>query len=296
MPSKTVQAHIALFLVALIYGANYIIAKEVMDQEYIQPLGFILLRVLSGLVLFWLFAGFFIRKKIDWKDFPRIAACAVFGVATNQLFFFSGLKLTTPINAALIMTTTPMLVLVASALIIGERITSRKVLGILSGAAGAILLISYGKELSFNRAQLLGDLFIFINAAAFGVYLVIVRSLMLKYHPVTVMKWVFSFGIGLVFPFGFEQVGQVDWTHFPPSIWLAVAYVLVCTTFLTYLFNAFALKIVNPSTVSIYIYLQPLIAAILAITFAKDTFSWPKVLAAVLIFIGVHLVSRGNDQ
>lgn len=279
---------------AIIYGANYIIAKEVLDKEYIQPLGFILMRVFSGLCLFWLFSSIFVREQIEWKDLPRLATCAVFGIATNQLFFFSGLKLTTPINASLIMTTTPMLVLIASALIIGERITSKKILGIFIGACGAILLIAYGKEVRFNQQRFLGDFFIFINAASYGIYLVIVKSMMKKYHAFTVMKWVFTIGFFIVLPIGFNQVAVVEWASFPTSIWWAVAYVLICTTFLTYLFNAFALKIVNPSIVSIYIYLQPLVAAILAILYAKDELSGVKLIAGLLIFVGVHLVSRKN--
>ena len=195
--SKTLQAHIALFLVAVIYGGNYIVAKEVMDPGYIQPLAFIALRVGFGFILFWLFASTFIKESIDWKDFPRILTCAVFGVATNQLFFFSGLKLTTPINASLIMTTTPILVLIASALIIGEQITGKKIIGIILGASGAILLIAYGKDISFEQAHLLGDLFILINAISYGVYLVIVKTLMRKYHPITIMKWLFGIGFWL---------------------------------------------------------------------------------------------------
>lgn len=281
---------------AVIYGANFIVAKEVMGRDYIQPLAFIVLRVIAGVLLFWLFASAFVRESIDKKDLPHIAICAIFGVATNQLFFFSGLKLTTPINAALIMTTTPMLVLIASALIIGERITKRKITGIIVGASGAILLIAYGKSISFNQENLLGDILVLINATSYGIYLVIVKPLMHKYHPVTVMKWMFSIGFWMVLPFGFGQLGQIEWSGFPTDIWWAVAYVLICTTFLAYLFNAFALKIVNPSVVSIYIYLQPLLAALFAICLAKDELNMIKIVAAVLIFFGVHLVSGGKGK
>lgn len=294
--SPTVKAHIALFFVALIYGANYTIAKEVLDQDYIQPLGFILLRVVSGMLLFWAIHLLWIREKTDRKDIWLLFLCGLFGVAINQMFFFSGLKFTRPINASLIMTTTPILVLIASSLLIRERITTNKVIGILAGMGGAILLIGYGKEVVYRPEQALGDLMVFINASSFGIYLVLVGKLMRKYHPITVVKWVFTFGFLAVLPFGYGQLSSVNWNSFPPGIWAAVVYVLLCTTFLTYLFNAYALKRVQPTVVSSYIYLQPLLAGLIALLFGKDELTGIKLLAAILIFFGVYLVSQRRPK
>lgn len=289
--SSAFKAHLALFSVSLIYGGNYTIAKVVLDQEHIQPLAFILLRVMAGVLLFWSFHALVVRERMRRKDLGRIALCSVFGVAINQMFFFSGLKWTTPINASLIMTTTPILVLVISAILIGERITQRKVLGILLGAAGAILLIAYGEQISFGGKRLLGDLLIFVNASAFGIYLVLVKGLMDRYHPVTVVTWIFSFGLFLVLPFGIQDFTQIKWHTFDWQIWLAVAYVVIGTTFLAYLLNAYALKLVNASLVSVYIYLQPLFASLIALLSGKDSLNSIKVTAACLIFAGVYLVS-----
>ena len=292
--NETVKAHIALFLVALIYGGNYTIAKEVMDGGYLQPLTFILLRVTAGLAFFYVFHQAFIREKVARRDYGLLALCGLFGVALNQMLFFSGLKFTTPINASLIMTTTPILVLIASSLLIGERITGRKVLGILLGAAGAVLLISYGHRVTINREGLLGDLLVFGNATAYGIYLVLVKRLMQTYHPITVVRWVFTFGILFVFPFGAGGLPSVAWHTFPTGIWLSVAYVLICTTFLAYLFNAYALKTVEASVVSIYIYLQPLLATLIALLSAKDHLDGVKVTSAMLIFAGVYLAGRSS--
>ena len=295
MNSK-IKAHIALFSVALIYGANYTIAKDVLDNGYIKPIGFILMRVLTGLILFTLLHAIYVKEKVDRKDFIRLILCGLFGVAINQTFFFSGLKLTTPINASLIMTTTPILVLIASSIMIGEKITFRKILGILAGGTGAVLLILNGERINFAKSQILGDMMIFINATSYGIYLVIVKSLMKKYNPFTVVKWVFLFGTIFVLPFGFGELTEVKWETFDTHIWLAVAYVLLFTTFLAYLFNAYALKTVNPSVVSIYIYLQPLLATMIALIFAKDNLGGIKIISGVLIFIGVYLVSSFNQQ
>lgn len=293
--SSAVKAHIALFLVALIYGANYSIAKIVLDDEYIQPLGFVLMRVLSGVILFWLSHLLFVREKVERKDFILLFLCGIFGVAINQMLFFIGLKYTTPINASLIMTTTPILVLLISAFIIKEKITFQKMIGIALGALGAIILIAYGKEFSFQQNQFFGDLMIFINAVSYGIYLVFVKKLMMKYHPITVIKWVFTFGFIFVFPLGIDDLMEVQWSSFSPLVWWAVFYVLLAVTFLTYLLNGFALKIVNPSIVGIYIYLQPLLATSIALMMMKDELTLIKVIAGIFIFLGVYLVSRPSS-
>lgn len=286
------QAHLALFGVALIYGANYTIAREVLVSDSIQPQGFILFRVISGVFLFGLLYHGLIREKVWRKDVWLFALCGLFGVCINQIFFFRGLKLTGPIHASLIMTTTPIIVLVVSAFAIGERITWQKILGIAIGATGAVLLISHGQEVSFQSDQLWGDLQILINATSYGIYIVLVKSLMKRYHPFTVMYGLFIFGFFFVFPFGIQEALSVNWPAFTPGIWLGFVYVLLFTTFLTYLLNGFALKRLNASVVSIYIYLQPLLASTIALLLGKDEATVLKLAAAALIFVGVYLVSQ----
>ncbi|MBK7409652.1 MAG: EamA family transporter [Saprospirales bacterium] len=291
MPA-TWKAHTALFLVALIYGGNYSIAKVVLDDGYIQPKGFILLRVMTGVLLFTLLHRGWIREKINRADWWRLMICGLFGVAINQMFFFMGLKRTLPIHASLLMTTTPILVLIISSLLIRERITLRKIVGVILGAVGAVLLLTQGKQVGWSRTGLTGDLMVLVNAASYGLYLVLVRKLMLRYHPITVVRWVFSFGLLFVIPFGAGELVSVDWATFHTWIWLAVLYVLLFTTFFTYLFNAYALSVVTPSLVSFYIYLQPLLAAFIALLMGQDQLDWVKGGAAILIFSGVYLVSR----
>ncbi|MEZ4962548.1 MAG: EamA family transporter [Saprospiraceae bacterium] len=290
--SNRFKAHTALFFTALIYGANFTVAKEILDHDYVHPFALTLMRVLAGFLLFSLFHYFFIKEKIERKDIRLFVLCALTGVATNQLLFITGLKYTTHINAALIMTTTPILVLVASSLILKEAVTLKKMLGIGLGIAGAAILTLYGKKFAFQKEGLLGDIMVFVNAVSYGTYLVLVKSLMVKYHPLTVTKWVFSFGLLFVLPFGYHELANTPMNIFTPRIWMAIAYVLICTTFLAYLLNAFALKLVNPSTVSIYIYLQPLIATAIALSFGKDELNLTKVAAGMLIFSGVFLVSK----
>jgi len=258
--------------------------------DYIQPLGLVLARVSFGVLFFTIYHQLYVREQIEREDIKLLLLCGLFGVAINQMMFLKGLNWTTPINASLIMTTTPILVLIASAIYLKEKITAKKVSGIFLGAVGAILLITTSSSQSAGFGKL-GDLMIFINATSYGIYLVLVKRLLEKYHPLTVIRWVFTIGLVYVFPFGIREFSSVEWSGFTPMIWLALGFVLLFVTGLTYLFNAVSLKTLNASTVSFYIYFQPLLASLIALVFAKDELTWLKIVAGILIFTGVYLVS-----
>lgn len=258
--------------------------------EFIKPFGFIFVRVSVTTTLFFLLHRFWIKEKVEKKDFILLATCALFGVVVNQEMFFMGLSITTPINAALIMIMTPILVFVISFFMAHEKATWQKILGILLGAAGALIIIS-GKGFSFTGKTVLGDLFILINATSYAVYLVIVRPLMKKYHPLTVITWVFAFGLIPVTVFGFNQFQEIGWTTFTAQAWLGLAFVVVCTTFFAYLLNVLALREVHSSVVGAYIYLQPVLATIISVSLDKDEVTFEKILSAILIFSGVYMVS-----
>ena len=289
--NRFLHAHLALFGANLIYGLNYTLAKEVMPQ-YIQAFGFIFCRVTGALVLFWLVHALFYREKIERSDIPRLILCGLFGVAINQLLFFKGLDMTHPINASIIMTTNPILVLIMSTLIARERLNWFKALGVSLGIAGALILITMNRSFQFGDSTSLGDLLILINAASYGLYLVLVKKLMLKYKAITVIKWVFLFGYLVVFPVGFSEFRQIHWSAFTATVIWETVYVIVGTTFLAYLFNIYALKVISPTVASAYIYLQPVLASLFAVWMGKDEITLLKVSATALIFVGVYLVSR----
>jgi len=290
--SKVLLAHLALFSVQLIYAGSYTIAKMVMPQ-YIEPYGFIVIRVLTGCVLFWLAHWIFVREKIKREDIALLMICGVFGAGINQLTFFKGLSLTTPIDASLIIPTCPIMVLPIAAVLIGERITWRKFIGISLGAAGAVFLILYGKSVVDNPGEnrMVGNLYLLVNAAAYATYLVLVKSLLRKYHPLTIVKWVFTFGLILVTPFGIGELREVEWTTFTSGIWWAVFYVLFFVTFIAFLFNILALRVVSPAVASSYIYSQPFLATIIAFAAGKEMITVPQVAACLMIFAGLYLVS-----
>lgn len=296
MKSKNLLAHLAVFGANLIYGINYTVAKDVMP-EYLTPNGFIMVRVLGAVSMFWALSFVLkVREEIDSKDWLRLGLAGLFGVAVNQLFFFQGLSLTTPINAAIIMTINPVMVLLIAAIILRNRITLTKTAGIVLGLSGALVLTLYknGEWImpNFSGDTALGDLLVLINATSYAIYLVVVKPLMAKYEPLTVVKWVFAFGLLYVLPFGFNELINFNWGSFPPFIYGEIAFVVIGTTFFAYLFNMFGLKNLSPSVVSIYIYLQPFLATLFALAWGSDSLSVSQIMAACLVFGGVYLVSK----
>lgn len=293
--SKRNLALIGATLVSLIYGVTFTIAKDVMPA-YIDAYGFILLRVGGSVLLFWLVWLFMPKEKIALTDFPRIIAAAFFGVAFNMLTFFKGLSLTSPISAAVIMVSTPMIVLTLSAIIMKERMQKRKVFGIVLGLVGTAFLILYGKSIGNATHAGLGNFLVLVNAISYGFYLIIVKKLMDKYNAFTFVKWIYLFGFIMVLPFGWSQFQTVSWALVPMDICWKIGFVVVFSTFLTYLLNLLSMKELKPTTVAVFIYLQPLFATIFAISLGKDELSLVKIGSAVLIFGGVYLVSSPSPS
>ena len=285
--SKNIKAHLALFTVNLIYALSFGFSKDVMNG-YIPAFTFILFRVLGATTLFWVI--FYKTEKIELKDYFKLATAGVFGVAANQLMFFEGLDHTSTINASVIMVMTPILVLIFSAFLLKEKISSRKILGVFIGLIGAIALILFKPKTASNEATLYGDLFIFLNASSYALYLVLVKPLMKKYSPYTVIKWVFTFGLVYVIPFGFSQFGEVNY-EMTTSIILKVGFIIIFTTFLTYLLTMYGLNKVSPTTVSSYVYLQPVLTTSIALFLGFEQPTWINLVCGITIFTGVYLVS-----
>jgi len=253
MNSRT-WALVCAWLVAIIYGVTFTIAKDVMPK-FINAFGFIVFRV---------------------------------GGST----FFKGLSYTSPIMGAVLMVTTPMIVLILSAFIMKERMKSDKMLGILLGLTGTITLILYGKSTINASNAFLGNLLVFVNAVSYGFYLILVKKLMDKYNAFTFVKWIYTFGFLMVLPFGFSEVQEVNWQVIPTAALLKIGFVVVFSTFLTYLLNLISMRQLKPTTVAVFIYLQPFFATVFAVSLGKDELNWVKIGSALLIFIGVYLVVR----
>ncbi|MCX2836919.1 DMT family transporter [Salinimicrobium sp. MT39] len=275
-----------------IYGINHTVAKGLMPV-YIQPFGFILLRVTGAAILFWLISPLGPKEKIATSDWPRLLGCAVLGMCINMLFFFKGLNLTTPINSSVITTITPIIVLVLAAILIKEKITLLKTVGIITGLAGALGLILFSSSEVRNASNIpLGNFLVLINATSYGLYLILVKPLTSKYHPVTLMKWLFTMAIIINLPFTLKEFTQVEWSSLPTEAIFGMSFVVVGTTFLTYLLNVYALRQLSASTISAFVYLQPLIAIVYAVSTGADSLNMLKIVAALLVFAGVYMVTR----
>ena len=282
----------ALFMVQLLYGLNYTIAKLVMNGNFIKPFGFVLLRVAGATFLFWLVSLVVPQEKIERKDFFKLFIAALFGVVINMLFFFKGLEFTSPIHASAIMTITPIIILVLSAYVLGEKITSLKIAGVVIGLIGALILTIYGKSARAGDNVPLGNVLIFLNAISYSVYVILIKKLTAKYHPFSFIKWLFLFGLIILIPFGYNELTEVQLETFTPNITYSVLFVIIGATFGTYLLNPLALNKLKASTVGIFIYLQPAIAGLFALYIGADFIDLLKISAMVLIFTGVYLVTK----
>ncbi|RZK21993.1 MAG: DMT family transporter [Hymenobacter sp.] len=288
------RLHAALFMAALIYAGTYSLAKDLMPG-YILPQAAVVWRIgVAALVFAGLKRWAAPHERIVGRaDNWRVIACGVLGIGLNQLAFFGGLALTTPINASLIQTISPIVVVLASAVLLGDKITPPRLLGIALGAAGAAALILSRPPASHGATNpLLGNLYLLFNATVFGLYLVLVAPLMRKYHAFTVLARSFLVGAVVVLPIGLPQALATDYSRFPVFIWAELGYMVFFLTILAYLLNNWALKFATPALLGVYIYLQPVLAVLIAVSLGKDTFTLDKAWQAALIFLGVWLVGR----
>lgn len=289
--TETTKAHLALIISGILFGANYWIAKGLMPN-YLQPMQIILIRGLLSLILFWLVAFAKDNQKIAGKDHLILALAGLTGIAINQAFFFIGLSLTSPVDTALIHSASPIVVLLFSAWLVGEKTGRSKISGIALGALGAVLLVFQGNFNSSGGNHLLGNTLIFLNIISYSLYLVIIKPLMAKYSAITLMKWVFLYGFLFVLPFCLPSASKINFHNFTTYTWLSMLYIVLGTTFLTYLLTSFSLKTVSAGIAGYYIYMQPVIAALIGIMLFGERLTMIKSIAAMLVFIGVFLVNR----
>ena len=290
---KRTLGFLAAFGATVIYGLNHTIAKNVMPT-YITPFGFILLRVLGAAILFWLVSFLIKPEKIQKKDWPRLIACSFLGMVINMLAFFKGLELSTPVNSSVIITISPIIVFIFSAILLKEKIEFLKIIGIISGFIGAVILVLYNSKTGINAPNIpLGNVLFIVNSFAYGLYLVLVKPLIEKYNIITLLKWLFLLAVFLNLPVTFNEFVSVKWADLPiKDAVLPMLFVVVGTTFCTYLFNAYALRTLSPSTVSSFIYLQPIVGIVYAVSTKSDTLSLVSITGMILIFIGIYLVTK----
>ena len=283
---KRILALLAALGATTIYGLNHTVAKGVMP-DLVSPFAFIFMRVIGGFVFFWLAAIFAPKEKIEREDFKRIFFAAVFGACINMLSFFSGLELSTPINSALIVTTTPITTLLLSIIILKEQVTKLKASGIALGFMGALMLILVGQEVRGDAPNpTLGNALIMLNSISYSFYLIIIRSLMLKYNPFTILKWIFTFAILLNTPITLDAFLKVDFSAIPLWGYGTIAFLL----------NAYAMTELKASTIGVFSYVQPVIGILFAIIAGRDALTPVKMAATILVFTGVFMATKKKPK
>ncbi len=298
MNKDKLQGHLIIAFVNILFAINMIISKSLLFQE-ISPEGLTLARVLFACIAFWVTSLFVKKESVNKKDLLMLFLCGMLGIAINQGFFIAGLNSTSPVDASILVTCTPMFVMIFAFFLLKEPITWKKAGGVVIGAAGAILLILSGHHESTGFSSLTGNLMVIASGFSYSIYLVLAKPLTLKYSAVTIMKWMFLFSTIVLLPLDYPNLvnapllqGGTEHRH---SL-ILLAYVLFAATYITYLLIPVALKKIRPTTVSMYNYLQPIVTAFVAVVIGQDRFSWEKLGSAFLVFLGVYLVTVSKSR
>ena len=283
---------LAATIATTIYGINHTVAKMVMPI-YIGSLGLVLLRVLGATIMFWTISLFFKSKPIEKKDRLTILKCGLFGMSINIAAFIAGLDYSTPVNSSILIIISPIFVVILSFFIFKNKINFIKILGIILGFIGAIILIlTADSNSSIGRNIPLGNFLFIVNSISYAYYLIIVKPMAEKYDLITLFKWLFLIGLVFNFPLGINQFLDVDWQNLPLlQAILPMAFVVICTTFMTYFLNGYALTKLTSTEVAVFMYLQPIIGVMFAIFTNSDTITLTIVIASMLIFTGVYLTT-----
>lgn len=252
-------------------------------------------RMIGGAVCFWILSLFLPNEKITAKDAILFFPAALMGIVLNQGSFIIGLSYTSPVNASIITTTTPIFTMILAALFLREPITWLKVLGVAMGAGGAIVLITDGVSLGAG-ASVKGDLLCLSAQVLFSLYLSIFKGLVGRYHVVTVMKWMFMYAMIVSVPVAYRDIVSIDYASLPLPVILEVLYVVVCGTFLAYLLMIYGQQRLRPTLVSMYNYVQPVVATVLSVIMGIGVFGWVKGVAVALVFSGVYVVTRSRSR
>ena len=293
---KRILALIAALLATSIFGFNHTIAKELMPNV-LSPNALLYCRVLGAAVCFWIISLFVKNEKVEIKDFKLIIICSIFGMGLNMITALNGLYNSTPINSAIITTLAPIFIFLISVIIVKEKITKRKYVGVFIGFCGTLTLILLNEKSVSSALNInLGNFYLFINSISYALYFVLVKPLTKKYNMITIMKWLFVFSIFINMPFGLIEFTEINWVEISGVSLLKISYVVICTTFLVYLLNLYALKNLKASTVGMFIYLQPVIGILFAIYRGADELTLADISSVLLVFTGVYLVSNKTSK
>lgn len=292
------KGHILIMLANILFGASMPVFKYLLTAD-VPPEAITIMRAIFACMMFWLVSFFMPKEKVLPKDLCLLFVCALCGVGINQWLFVIGLKNSSPVNASIIATAVPIFVLLLAALVLKEPITAKKSLGVFLGVSGGLLLVFNSTQTTSGTNSLWGDMLMLLNQLMYSVYLVLSKPLSRRYSSVIMMKWMFLFSTLALAPFCLQYMQYVPMFHretFNVSQLYALLYLLFGATFVSFMLMPMALKQIRPTTVSMYNYVQPIIASAIAVAVGQDTFSMQKLLSAALVFVGVYLVTQSKKR
>ncbi len=291
---KNVKGHLLALTANVMWGLMAPIGKSAL-QEF-SAMSLTTFRMVGAAIAFWLLSLFCKHEQVSRRDMLRIACASLFALVFNQGVFIFGLSLTSPIDASIVTTTLPIITMIVAALYLKEPITNKKILGIVVGAIGALTLILSSQTSGAGSDGLWGDLLCLAAQLSFSIYLTVFKGLTQQYSAVTINKWMFVFASMCYLPFTYHDIAVIDWsTISTPAIW-QVLYVVLGGSFVAYICIMTAQRLLRPTVVSMYNYMQPIISSIAAVIMGVGTFGWQKGIAIALVFMGVWIVTQSKAK
>lgn len=296
MPNDRLKGHGALWLANIIWGLNAPIAKTVLDE--VSAFAMTSYRMVGACLLFWAASLCMKPEKVERRDLVKIFFASLFGIQLNQMLFLWGLSMTSPIDTSIIATVVPILTMIFATLYLREPITWMKASGVFLGAAGAVILVLVSREGadSGRPGSIMGDVLCIISAVSYATYLTAFKNVVVKYHPVTSMKWMFLFAAVCSLAIYNRPLMEVDYAALSGRVYAGIAYVVVGSTFMSYLLVPVGQRYLRPTLVSMYNYLQPVVAVVFTVVIGIDTFGLTKAAAALCVFAGVWLVTKSKSR
>lgn len=295
---NTLSGHIACFTAYAIFGVNIIVCKDLTSGHLISPIAIFTLRSLGAGLMFWILSLFLPYEKVEKQDYLKILAAAFLGYFVTQLTFLMAIPDVTPMHCSIISSMSPIYTMFIAAIVLKEPLSWQKAGGVALSLCGILFLILNNASGSsgITESTLSGIFLMFLNSLSFSLYLGIFKPVIAKYSVVTFMKWIFLFSALMSMPLSFREVFSFGWTQIPTEQMWELGYLIVFATFMSYFLIPFGQKRIRPTLVSMYSYIQPIIATVISVIIGMDMLTWQKVLAAALVFGGVIVVSRSRSK
>ena len=296
--SKLFIGHIACLTAYTIFGLNIVICKDLTSSGAISPLALFTIRSLGAGALFWIISLFMPKQSVERRDLPKILVASILGFFLTQICFLMAISRITPMDCSIVSSLSPIYTMFIAAYVLKEPLSTQKIGGVVLSLCGIIYLILNSVTSTSTTIQTtpLGVLLMLGNSLCFSLYLGIFKPTISKYSVVTFMKWIFLFASLLSLPFSARELLSIEFSALPTSYLAELAFLVICATFITYFLIPVGQKILRPTLVSMYSYVQPIVAIVVSIYVGMDTLSWQKVLAAITVFTGVVLVSYSKKR